>query len=77
MAEGPLAVDVLVEKAADAYEADVAATVDGLTSLLEPLLVAVIGAVVGTMLICLYLPMFNIAQNIKSTTPRPNAPPVY
>jgi type IV pilus assembly protein PilC len=59
------AVDVLVEKAADAYEADVAATVDGLTSLLEPLLVAVIGAVVGAMLICLYLPMFNIAQNVK------------
>jgi type IV pilus assembly protein PilC len=59
------AVDELVEKAADAYEADVAATVDGLTSLLEPLLVAVIGSVVGTMLICLYLPMFNIAQNVK------------
>jgi type IV pilus assembly protein PilC len=59
------AVDVLVEKAADAYEADVAATVDGLTSLLEPLLVAVIGAVVGTMLICLYLPMFNIAQSVQ------------
>jgi type IV pilus assembly protein PilC len=59
------AVDALVEKAADAYEADVAATVDGLTSLLEPLLVAAIGAVVGAMLVCLYLPMFDIAQSVQ------------
>jgi type IV pilus assembly protein PilC len=58
------AVDVLVERAADAYESDVAATVEGLTSMLEPLLVAVIGAVVGTMLVCLYLPMFNLANNV-------------
>jgi type IV pilus assembly protein PilC len=59
------AVDDLMERAADAYEADVAATVDGLTALLEPLLVAVIGAVVGAMLVCLYLPMFNITESIK------------
>jgi type IV pilus assembly protein PilC len=58
-------VDELMEKAADAYEADVSATVDGLTAMLEPLLVAVIGVVVGVMLICLYMPMFNIADSVK------------
>jgi len=38
---------------------------DSLTSAMEPLLVVLLGAVIGTMVICLYLPMFSIYQHIQ------------
>ena len=41
------------------------ATVDALTSLIEPLLIVVMGVIVGGMIISLYLPMFNIIKLIK------------
>jgi type IV pilus assembly protein PilC len=41
------------------------ATVDALTSLIEPLLIVIIGAVVGGILISLYLPMFKLVDLIK------------
>ena len=37
-----------------------------LTSAMEPLLVVLLGAVIGTMVVCLYLPMFSIYQHIQS-----------
>ena len=57
--------DAMLDKIADFYEREVEATVDQLTSLIEPLLVAVMGATVGGMVIALYLPMFNIIKLIK------------
>ena len=41
------------------------ATVDALTSLIEPVLIAVMGVVVGGMVVALYMPMFNIINLIK------------
>jgi hypothetical protein len=41
------------------------ATVDALTSLIEPLLIVVMGGAVGGMVIALYMPMFNIIKLIK------------
>jgi type IV pilus assembly protein PilC len=38
---------------------------DALTSLIEPLLIAFLGVVVGGMIIALYLPIFNIATAVK------------
>ena len=38
--------------------------VDGLTSLIEPLLIVILGATVGGMLISLYMPMFNVINLI-------------
>jgi len=38
-----------------------------LTSALEPLLVVLMGVVIGTMVVCLYLPMFTIYENIQSS----------
>jgi type IV pilus assembly protein PilC len=44
------------------YEEEVSRTVDALTSLLEPLLIMVLGGAVGAMVVSLYLPMFDIIK---------------
>ena len=59
------AVDTMLEKIADFYDQEVEATVNALTSLLEPLLIVVMGSAVGGMVISLYMPMFNIIKLIK------------
>jgi type IV pilus assembly protein PilC len=56
------ALDTLLRKVADFFEAEVERTVDALTSLLEPLLIVVLGGAVGSMVISLYLPMFDIIK---------------
>ncbi len=53
------ALDAMLSKVAEFYDQEVEATVNNLTSLLEPLLTVFMGAGVGTMVICLYLPMFS------------------
>jgi type IV pilus assembly protein PilC len=59
------ALDEMLDKIADFYDQEVEATVEALTSLIEPLLIVVMGACVGGMVISLYLPMFNIIKLIK------------
>ncbi len=59
------ALDEMLDKIADFYESEVEATVDALTSLIEPMLIVVMGVVVGGMIISLYLPLFNIIKLIK------------
>ena len=59
------AVDTMLEKIGEFYSQEVEATVDALTSLLEPLLIVFLGAAVGGMVIALYMPMFNIIKLIK------------
>jgi len=59
------ALDEMLDKIADFYDQEVEATVDALTSLIEPLLIMVMGVCVGGMIISLYLPMFNIIKLIK------------
>jgi type IV pilus assembly protein PilC len=58
------ALDELLEKIADFYDSEVEATVDALTSLIEPLLIVVMGVAVGGMVIALYMPMFSIIGKI-------------
>jgi type IV pilus assembly protein PilC len=58
-------VDTMLEKVAQFYDQEVEATVDALTSLIEPILIAVIGGCVGAAVIALYMPMFNIINLIK------------
>jgi type IV pilus assembly protein PilC len=59
------AVDTLLDKVGDFYEQEVEATVAGLTSLLEPVMIAVLGSVVGGMVVALYLPMFNLINLVQ------------
>jgi type IV pilus assembly protein PilC len=60
------ALDTMLNKIADFYEEEVDVAVASLTSLLEPLMMVVIGGVCGTMLIGMYLPIFEIAGKVKS-----------
>jgi type IV pilus assembly protein PilC len=53
------ALDEMLQRSADFYMGEVNQTVDNLTSILEPLLVVTMGAVVGTIIVSLYLPMFD------------------
>jgi type IV pilus assembly protein PilC len=53
------ALDEMLERVSEFYNGEVDQTVDNLTSILEPFLVIIMGAVVGTIIICLYLPMFD------------------
>ena len=53
------ALDAMLSKVAEFYDQEVESTVNNMTALLEPLLTVFMGAGVGTMVICLYLPMFS------------------
>jgi len=54
--------DEMLGKVADFYEAEVDALVDGLSSLLEPLIMAVLGVLVGGLVIAMYLPIFKMGS---------------
>ena len=58
-------VDNMLEKIADFYDQEVEAAVDSLTSLIEPILIAIIGGCVGAAVVALYMPMFNIIKLIQ------------
>ena len=60
------ALDTMLSKVSDFYDREVDDTINALTSLIEPILIIVMGVVVGGILICLYLPMFNIANLIQN-----------
>ena len=57
--------DAMLEKVADFYESDVEDMTGRLSSLLEPLLILVLGAMVGTILIAVVLPMFEVLANFS------------
>ena len=59
------AMDTMLQKIADFYEDEVEAAVEGFTKLLEPLMMVLIGGIVGTILIAMYLPIFSIAGNVS------------
>jgi type IV pilus assembly protein PilC len=58
-------VDTMLEKVSDFYDQEIEATVDALTSLLEPLLIVVMGGAVGGMVVALYMPMFQIINLVQ------------
>ena len=54
----------MLTKIADFYDAEVDTAVSGLTSLIEPLIIAFLGLVIGTIVICMFLPIFKISSII-------------
>ncbi|MBA5957987.1 type II secretion system F family protein [Pseudomonas lactis] len=52
--------DQMLEKVANHYESDVDTLVDNLTSLMEPLIMVVLGGVVGALVVAMYLPVFQL-----------------
>jgi type IV pilus assembly protein PilC len=59
------ALEVMLSKVGDFYDQEVEAAVASLTSMIEPLLIAVMGVVVGGMVVSLYLPLFSIINLVK------------
>ena len=59
------AMDQMLQKIADFYEEEVDAAVAGLTSLIEPVMMAFLGVVVGGLIVAMYLPIFGLAGNIS------------
>ena len=56
--------DAMLMKVADFYEDEVEQAVKSLTSILEPVMIVVVGGMVGTILLAMYLPMFKVYDNI-------------
>ncbi|WP_307812270.1 type II secretion system F family protein [Lacisediminihabitans changchengi] len=59
------ALETMLTKIADFYDEEVTATAEALTSLIEPLMIAVIGTIIGGMIVALYMPIFTIFNQIK------------
>jgi type IV pilus assembly protein PilC len=60
------ALDQMLRKVGEFYDQEVEVTVNNLTALLEPLLTVVMGVMVGAMVICLYLPMFDYIKLVPN-----------
>src|SRR5215218_6261555 len=59
------ALETMLSKVADFYEEQVEAAIKALTSILEPVMIVVVGAIVGFIVIAMYLPMFKVYDQIK------------
>jgi type IV pilus assembly protein PilC len=57
--------DAMLSKVADFYEDEVEATVKALTSMLEPAMIVLVGGIVASILLAMYLPMFSVFDQIK------------
>ena len=62
------AMDVMLSKIADFYDDEVDASVDAITSLIEPMMMIVIGGMVGFVLIAMYLPIFGMQTTCRAAS---------
>lgn len=58
------ALDVMLTKIADFYDDEVDLAVDGVTSIMEPLIMVVLGGLIGSVMIAMYLPIFSMADGV-------------
>src|SRR5947209_15729604 len=59
------ALDAMLSKIADFYDDEVSAAVKALTSIMEPVMIVLVGGIVGVIVISMYMPLFSIYNNIK------------
>jgi type IV pilus assembly protein PilC len=59
------ALDTMLDKVADFYEDQVAAAVKALTSILEPVMIVIVGGIVGFIVIAMYMPLFKVYDQIQ------------
>jgi hypothetical protein len=59
------ALDSMLGKVADFFEAEVDDAVEALSSLMEPIIMVVLGVLIGGMVIAMYLPIFKLGANVK------------
>ncbi|MEW6553170.1 MAG: type II secretion system F family protein [Actinomycetota bacterium] len=60
------ALDTMLNKVSDFYDSEISATVEALTSLLEPMMIVFLGIIVGTIVIALYMPIFSMISQFSS-----------
>jgi type IV pilus assembly protein PilC len=58
-------IDTMLERVADFLDEEIDTTLSGLMSLIEPLLIVFLGVVIGGMVICMFLPIFNLANIVS------------
>ncbi len=58
----------MLEKVADFYDHEVETATESLTAAIEPLMVVIMGGIIGLMVVCLYLPMFTVYQHIQGAS---------
>jgi type IV pilus assembly protein PilC len=59
------ALDTMLGKVADFYDQEVESTTEQLTSLIEPLMIVVLGGLIGGMIVALYMPIFSIYELVQ------------
>jgi type IV pilus assembly protein PilC len=59
-------IDAMLERVADFLDEEIETTLDGLTSLIEPLLIVFLGVVVGGIVICMFLPIFKLSDLVSN-----------
>ncbi len=57
--------DTMLTKVADFYEAEVAAAIKAMTSILEPVMIVLVGGIVGFIVVAMYMPMFKVYEAIQ------------
>jgi type IV pilus assembly protein PilC len=58
-------IDNMLERVADFLDEEIETTLSGLMSLIEPLLIVFLGVVIGGMVVCMFLPIFNLANIVN------------
>jgi type IV pilus assembly protein PilC len=57
--------DIMLSKVADFYEDEVSTAVKTITSLIEPVMIVLVGGIVGSILLAMYMPMFSVFEHIR------------
>jgi type IV pilus assembly protein PilC len=60
-------IDTMLEKMADFWDEEIEATLNALTSLIEPLLIVVLGTIVGGIVIAMFLPIFKLSDVVSNS----------
>ena len=58
-------IDTMLERVADFLDEEIETTLSGLMSLIEPMLIVFLGVVIGGMVVCMFLPIFNLANIVN------------
>lgn len=60
-------IDNMLERVSDFLDEEIETTLSGLMSLLEPILIVILGVIVGGMVVCMYLPIFNLGNIVSNS----------
>jgi type IV pilus assembly protein PilC len=61
-------ISAMLDKVSDFYDREVESATESLTAAIEPVMVVIMGSIIGLMVICLYLPMFTVYQHIQGAS---------